>query len=60
VQTDHLNRNRRSHCAIDHFGTDQEVWDQRTDSNQYIVSGIYVLAVTEAVDVAGKTLPDQF
>lgn len=47
-------------AAIDHFGTDQEVWDQRTDSNQYIVSGIYVLAVTEAVDVAGKTLPDQF
>ncbi len=46
--------------AIDHFGTDQEVWDQRTDSNQYVVSGIYILAVTEAKDFSGKSLPEQF
>ncbi|MBN1540921.1 hypothetical protein JW992_02165 [candidate division KSB1 bacterium] len=47
-------------ASIDHFGTDQEVWDQRTDSNQYIVSGIYILAVSEAVDQAGNALSDQF
>jgi len=46
--------------TIDHLGTDQEVWEQRTDSNQYIVSGIYVLAVTNAEDVDGRSLPDQF
>ena len=45
---------------LNHFGTDQEVWDQRTDNNQYVTSGIYVLAVTEAKDVSGKSLPDQF
>ncbi|MBC7186448.1 MAG: hypothetical protein H5U38_05385, partial [Calditrichaeota bacterium] len=46
--------------SIDHFGTDQEVWDQRTDANQYVTSGIYILAVTEAEDVDGRQLPDQF
>ncbi len=46
--------------SMDHFGTDQEVWDQRTDTNQYVVSGVYILAVTEAEDVSGKSLPDQF
>lgn len=45
---------------IDHLGTDQEVWDQRTDSNQYIVSGIYILAVTGTSDFSGKKLDDQF
>ncbi|HOH06936.1 MAG TPA: hypothetical protein PLF89_05385 [bacterium] len=46
--------------SFDHFGTDQVVWDQRTDSNQYIVSGIYLLTVTEARDVKGDALPDQY
>ncbi|OPZ82163.1 MAG: hypothetical protein BWY77_00306 [bacterium ADurb.Bin431] len=46
--------------SFDHFGTDQVVWDQRTDSNQYIVSGIYLLTVTEARDVKGNALPDQY
>ncbi|MGQ9561722.1 MAG: hypothetical protein ACUVWA_14585 [Candidatus Oleimicrobiaceae bacterium] len=46
--------------SIEHFGTDQEVWDQRTDANQYVTSGIYILAVTEAEDVNGQPLPDQF
>lgn len=46
--------------SIEHFGTDQEVWDQRTDANQYVTSGIYILAVTEAEDVNGQRLPDQF
>ncbi|MCI0513053.1 hypothetical protein L0128_07580 [candidate division KSB1 bacterium] len=44
----------------DHFGTDQEIWDQRTDTNQFVVSGIYVLAVTQAEDFSGNALPDQF
>jgi hypothetical protein len=44
----------------DHFGTDQEIWDQRTDTNQFVVSGIYVLAVTQAEDFSGNSLPDQF
>ena len=47
-------------AQFDHEGTDQKVWDQRTDTNQYVVSGIYILAVTEAKDVSGKSLPDQF
>jgi len=45
---------------IDHFGTDQEIWDQRTDSNQYVASGIYILVVTKAESVDGKKLPDQY
>jgi hypothetical protein len=46
--------------SIDHIGTDQEVWNQRTDSNQYITSGIYVLMVSEAQDFNGKSLPVQY
>ena len=46
--------------TFDHFGTDQEIWDQRTDTNQYVTSGIYILAVTHAEDVDGHPLPDQF
>lgn len=45
---------------LDHRGTDQEIWDQRTDTNQYVVSGIYILAVTAAQDLNGNSLPDQF
>lgn len=46
--------------SIDHFGTDQEVWNQRTDTNQYVVSGIYILAVTEAENLSGEKLSEQF
>lgn len=46
--------------AINHFGTDQEIWFQKTDNNQYVVSGIYSLAVNEAKTLDGKSLPDQF
>lgn len=46
--------------TIDHLGTDQELWGQRTDANQNVVSGIYILAVTNAEDVNGNRLPDQF
>ncbi|MCK6560242.1 hypothetical protein HUU39_15520 [candidate division KSB1 bacterium] len=47
-------------ATIDHIGTDQEIWNQRTDANQNVSSGIYILAVTNAEDVNGKSLPDQF
>jgi len=46
--------------TIEHLGTDQEIWFQRTDANQYVASGIYILAVTEAKDVDGKRLQDHF
>lgn len=46
--------------SIDHVGTDQEIWDQRTDTNQYVTSGLYILAVTNAEDANGGSLPDQF
>jgi len=46
--------------TIEHTGTDQEIWYQRTDANQYVMSGIYILAVLEAEDVEGKSLPDNF
>ncbi|MGC9513491.1 MAG: hypothetical protein ACP5D8_07665 [Fidelibacterota bacterium] len=45
---------------FDHIGTDQVIWDQRTSTNQYISTGIYILAVTDAEDVDGNKLDDQF
>ena len=45
---------------IDHFGTDQEVWLQRTDANQYVTSGLYILAVTDAKSITGENIADQF
>lgn len=46
--------------TFDHYGTADERWDQRTDGNQVIASGLYILAVTEARDRDGNALPDQF
>ncbi len=46
--------------TILHIGTADEDWNQRTESNQYVTSGIYVLAVTEAESVDGKQLDNQF
>jgi hypothetical protein len=45
---------------FDHFGTDQMIWDQKTSTNQYITSGIYILAVRDAEDVEGNKLDDQY
>lgn len=45
---------------IEHLGTADEEWDQRTDSNQYVSSGIYVLAVTDAEALYGTVLENQF
>jgi len=46
--------------TINHAGTDQEIWNQRNDANQYVTSGLYILAVTEAESADGKPLPNQF
>ena len=46
--------------TIDHYGTADEEWNQRTDTNQYVVSGIYVLAVTECESLDEKPLDNQF
>lgn len=46
--------------TMQHFGTADEEWDQRTDGNQLVSSGIYVLAVLNAKDINGKALDNQF
>lgn len=46
--------------TIDHYGTADDEWNQRTDENQYVSSGIYILAVTECQDINGKQLDNQF
>lgn len=46
--------------TIKHYGTADEEWDQRTDNNQYVSSGIYVLAVTDCQDINGNSLDNQF
>ncbi|MCX6150493.1 MAG: hypothetical protein NTX22_08235 [Ignavibacteriales bacterium] len=45
---------------IEHQGTADEEWNQRTDNNQYITAGIYILAVTGCQSVDGNNLDDQF
>jgi len=44
----------------DHYGKADDEWDQRTADNQYVASGIYLLAVTGAEGLNGEKLPDQF
>ncbi len=46
--------------AFDHVGTDQEIWRQKTDNNQYVSSGIYILYVMEAEDADGNPLPNEY
>jgi hypothetical protein len=46
--------------TIDHYGTGDHDWNQRTDNNQYVASGIYILAVTESQDLNGHALDNQF
>ncbi len=46
--------------TIQHFGTADHEWDQRTDDNQYVTSGIYILAVTESEGLNGEPLDNQF
>ena len=46
--------------TIQHYGTADHEWNQRTEDNQYVASGIYVLAVTDCQDLQGKSLDTQF
>jgi hypothetical protein len=46
--------------SIDHYGTADHEWDQRTDANQFVTSGIYILAVTDAQGLTGQGLDNQF
>ncbi|MGE5314886.1 MAG: hypothetical protein ACM3Q4_09355 [Acidobacteriota bacterium] len=45
---------------FEHYGTADEQWDQRTDNNQFVTSGIYILAVTDAQSLEGAKLDNQF
>ena len=47
-------------ATLQHFGTADHEWDQRTDDNQYVMSGIYILAVTDCRDTNGNPLDNQF
>jgi len=46
--------------TIEHYGTADDDWDQRTDTNQYVTAGIYILAVTDCSDINGNNLDNQF
>jgi len=46
--------------TFEHYGTADHEWDQRTDENQYVMSGIYILTVTDAKDIDGNPLDNQF
>jgi hypothetical protein len=45
---------------MDHIGTADKEWHQLNDANQYVASGIYILAIHSARDVDGNALPDYF
>jgi hypothetical protein len=44
----------------EHYGSGDQEWDQKTDSNQYVTSGLYILAVIDCKDENGKALDNQF
>jgi hypothetical protein len=46
--------------VIEHYGTADHEWNQLTDTNQFVTSGIYILAVTDCEDIAGNRLDNQF
>ncbi len=46
--------------TISHYGTADEEWFQKTDDNQYVSPGIYILAVTKCKDINGKSLDNKF
>ncbi len=46
--------------AIQHLGTADDTWNQRTNTNQYVASGIYILVVSDAAGLDGKALDNQF
>ena len=46
--------------VIQHYGTADHEWNQRTEDNQYVSSGIYILAVTDCRDLSERPLDNQF
>src|SRR5690606_34001251 len=46
--------------VIEHVGTADNEWDQRTDSNQFVSSWIYILAITDAEALDGSKLENQY
>lgn len=44
----------------EHYGSGDQEWDQKTDSNQYVTSGLYILAVIDCKDENGKALDNTF
>lgn len=44
----------------DHYASADDYWEQKTDSNQYVASGLYILAATGCRDISGKSLDNQF
>ncbi len=46
--------------TIEHYGTADDEWDQKTDTNQYVTAGIYILAVIDCLDINGVQLDNQF
>jgi hypothetical protein len=46
--------------TIQHYGTADQEWNQQTDKNQFVSSGIYVLVVMDSQALDGKSLDNQF
>ncbi len=46
--------------TIQHYGKGDEAWNQLTENNQYVSSGIYILVVTESEALDGTKLDNQF
>ena len=45
--------------TIEHVsGSADEIWDQVTESTQFVASGVYILQVSNARDINNKDLPD--
>jgi hypothetical protein len=45
--------------TIEHTsGSADEIWDQVTESTQYVASGVYILQISNARDLENKELPD--
>ena len=46
--------------TFEHYGTADQEWNQRTENNQYVSSGIYILVVSESEGLNGEKLDNQF
>jgi len=46
--------------TIQHYGTADQEWNQRTENNQFVSSGIYIVVVSESEGLNGEKLDNQF